>query len=156
MYPSRRTKRSHRLSEADLEHLLSRGNLKRAGETPAKTALQQLAPGKPNKMRNQRIAVNGEAYDSKKEYQRHCDLLMLERAGAVIGLRRQVAFEIAPPVVLSGRKKPALRYTADFVYQERGTGLVVEDVKSPASRDTAYMIRKHLMMSVHGIEIKET
>ena len=53
------------------------------------------------------------------------------------------------------RAKPALRYVADFQYVENGK-LVVEDVKSKITQENpVYRIKKHLMMSVHGIEINE-
>ena len=63
----------------------------------------------------------------------------------------------AVSVVLNHRRKPALRYVADFVYycNERGRQ-IVEDAKSPHLRtNQAYRIKKHLMMSEHGIEIEE-
>jgi hypothetical protein len=47
-------------------------------------------------------------------------------------------------------------YTADFVYYENGQ-LVVEDVKSDITRKEAdYVLRRKLMLHVHGIRIKET
>lgn len=47
-------------------------------------------------------------------------------------------------------------YTADFVYIENGQ-LVVEDVKSDITRKEAdYVLRRKLMLHVHGIRIKET
>ena len=49
-----------------------------------------------------------------------------------------------------------MRYYADAVYEEDGAK-VVEDTKSDITRrDPVYRIKKHLMMSVHGIEIMET
>jgi len=108
---------------------------------------------KESKYRNQRITVDGEIFDSKKEFQRYQELRMLERAGKISGLRRQVAFELAPAVVIGKRKRPALRYISDFVYQENGEQ-VVEDVKG--IRTEGYRIKRHLMATVHGIAIKET
>lgn len=47
-------------------------------------------------------------------------------------------------------------YTADFVYNEAGK-LVVEDVKSDITRkEKDYVLRRKLMLHVHGIRIKET
>jgi hypothetical protein len=59
-------------------------------------------------------------------------------------------------VVLDGKTKPAVRYIADFVYIRDGRQ-VVEDAKSPHLRkDPVYRLKKHLMKSVHGIDIVET
>ena len=63
----------------------------------------------------------------------------------------------------SGRKRPELRYVADFVYWEidqarkndfQNGKWIVEDVKGILT--PVYRIKRHLMMSVHGIEIRET
>jgi hypothetical protein len=97
-------------------------------------------------------------YDSKREANRARDLQLLENAGEITELRFQVAFELAPAVVIGGRKKPALRYFADFVYRDKeyklNGGLVVEDCKG--FRTAEYKIKKHLMKSVHNLDIFET
>ena len=41
-------------------------------------------------------APNGEIFDSSKEYRRFCELQLLERAGKISGLKRQVTFELIP------------------------------------------------------------
>ena len=57
--------------------------------------------------------------------------------------------------MLDGKAKPAVRYVADFVYQEQGAQ-VVEDVKSVVTRKhPVYRLKKHLMKHVHGIEVRE-
>lgn len=147
-------RKNRRFTDADLEELLSRGHIK-ARQSFGAPVESKPDPPRQAKMRNIRIVVDGESFDSKREYARYCQLQMLEKKGIITGLRRQVPFVLAPPVKLSGRTKPALKYTADFVYKENGK-TIVEDTKSPPSRDTAYMIRKHLMMWQHGIEIRET
>jgi hypothetical protein len=108
-----------------------------------------------SKYRNQKVTVDGFTFDSQKEARRYADLLALQRAGKISNLELQVPFVLAPSVVLDGRKKPALRYVADFAYDEEGKR-VVEDVKSAATRKLpVYRIKAHLMLSVHGIAIKE-
>lgn len=94
-------------------------------------------------------APDGQVFDSQKEYNRWCDLRLLERAGRISGLRRQVCYELIPK---QGTMR-ACSYIADFVYQEKGK-LVVEDCKG--YRTEAYKIKKKLMLWVHGIRIKET
>ncbi len=109
------------------------------------------------KYRNKPCEVSGEKYRSQKEMRRHQELLLLERANQIYWLKREVPFELAPSVVIQGRKRPAMKYIADFTYLERRGNFpeaVVEDCKGV--RTTAYNIKRHLMKSVHGIDILET
>lgn len=111
---------------------------------------------KKPKYRNQKVTIDGVTFDSKKEAARFHQLKLLETAGKLSNLERQKVFELAPSVTLAGRKKPALRYYADFVYNDETGTLVVEDVKSEITRkDKAYRIKVHLMKHVHNIEIRE-
>ena len=92
---------------------------------------------------------DGQVFDSQKERDRWCILKLLERAGRISDLRRQVTYELIPKQ--TGER--ACSYVADFVYRENGE-LVVEDCKG--FRTEAYKIKKKLMLWVHGIRIKET
>lgn len=110
-----------------------------------------------NKYSNRKVLQDDIKFDSTKEANRWRDLELLQKAGAITDLKRQVPFELAPAVLLAGeaRAKPAIRYFADAVYMERGQ-LVVEDTKSDGTRKLAvYRIKKHLMATVHGIHIRE-
>lgn len=109
-----------------------------------------------NKHRAQKATIDGVTFDSAKEARRWQQLQAEQASGLITGLRRQVPFVLAPSVDLGEkRKKPALRYFADAVYV-RGGARVVEDTKSEHTRTLdAYRIKKHLMMSVHGILISE-
>lgn len=108
-----------------------------------------------NKYHNERLTVNGEVFDSKKEYGRYQELRLLEKAGQISDLRRQVPFELVPRQIADGRViERAVKYIADFTYWQNGQ-LVVEDVKSDATRTDAYKIKRKLMLSVRGIRIKE-
>ena len=122
---------------------------------PTKT--DQAKPEKASKFKNQKVVIDGFKFDSKKEGKRYIDLKLLQRAGQIQDLQMQVSFELMAGVKFENekRKKPALRYVADFVYVQGGLK-IVEDVKSKATRRLpAYRQKKHLMMSVHGIEIQE-
>lgn len=120
---------------------------------------KQAKPAKTPKYKNTKVVIDGHAFDSKKEGKRYIDLKLLQRAGQIQDLQMQVSFELMAGVKFENekRKKPAMKYIADFVYVDMETGLqVVEDVKSLATRKlAAYRQKKHLMMSVHGIEIQE-
>lgn len=110
------------------------------------------------KYRNTKTAVAGVTFDSRREAARWQELKMLERAGQIRDLRRQVAFELVPGVKFAGaaRARPALRYFADFVYTEHDKQ-VIEDVKSPATADLpAFKIKRHLMLALLGLEVRVT
>jgi len=114
---------------------------------------------KASKYRNVKTTVDGITYDSAKEARRHQELLLMERAGLIHGLERQKPFVLVKSVVLDGRKKPAIRYFADFYYRICVNGeysLFVEDTKSPITRkDPLYRAKKHMMKAFHDIEITE-
>ena len=112
-------------------------------------------PAKESKYKNRKVIIDGHTFDSKKEAKRYQDLKILVKAGQIQDLHLQVVFVLVESVVLSGRKKPAMRYVADFVYCSDGLK-IIEDVKSLATRKlAAYRQKKHLMKSVHNIEIQE-
>jgi hypothetical protein len=101
------------------------------------------------KYHNRKTSVDGIRFDSKREANRYMELKLLEKAGAIKDLRRQVPYILIDKSCY-GR---AIKYVADFVYLENGQ-LVVEDVKGV--RTPVYKLKKRLMAEVYGIEIKET
>lgn len=110
-------------------------------------------PAKASKYGNQRVTWSGQTFDSRREMEHYSHLLLLERAGHIQQLERQVVFILSPSVVIGGRKRPPLRYVADFTYVERGaTVKTVVDVKGVVTE--AYRIKRHLMAAM-GIQIKE-
>ena len=94
-------------------------------------------------------APDGQVFDSVKEFHRWGVLRLLERAGKISDLKRQVSFELIPKQ--DGER--ACTYVADFTYYEDGK-LVVEDCKG--FKTEVYMLKRKLMLWVHGIRIKET
>lgn len=91
---------------------------------------------------------------SKRESARLQSLRLLERAGHIGLLRTQVPFELLSAKRRSdGRLELGVKYVADFVYQENGRQ-VVEDAKGFRTPD--YIIKRKLMLALHGIEIRET
>ena len=53
----------------------------------------------------------------------------------------------------SGGTERAVTYTADFVYKDKTGREIVEDSKGMKTQQ--YIIRRKLMLYVHGIEVKE-
>lgn len=101
--------------------------------------------------------IDGITFSSKAESKRYQQLKELERMGQIDSLELQPRFELAPGVRFSdkARATPALRYFADFRYVDHLGQTIVEDVKGFAKNTEGYRIKKHLMLALHGIEIKE-
>ena len=110
----------------------------------------------------------GYVFDSKKEYRRWQELRFMEKVGQIIELQRQVKFVLIPAQYeryerysskTGKRLKDGMRclekevsYVADFVYEQAGK-TVVEDTKGFRTAD--YIIKRKLMLQVHGIKIQE-
>ena len=115
-----------------------------------------------NKYHAQKCKVGGEVFDSRKEARRYSELLILKKAGKITHLQRQVKYILIPSqrecIIKKGVPKMGkviereCSYIADFVYEEDGK-TVVEDVKGYKTKD--YMVKRKLMLYVHGIRIKE-
>lgn len=107
------------------------------------------------KYRNTPVVVDGIKFDSMHEARRWQQLKLLERAGKISLLERQVPYELAPSVKLVNEKRarPAIRCVIDFRYfSAEEARIVIEDAKgleTPVSR-----IKRHLMKSVHGIDVR--
>ena len=117
-----------------------------------------------SKYHSRKTTVDGIEFDSKKEANRYRELVLLERAGRIIDLQRQVKFVLIPaqyePDII-GKRGGVKRgkqiereccYMADFLYTDNGKQ-VVEDTKGFKTKD--YIIKRKLMLWVHGIRITE-
>ena len=106
-----------------------------------------------SKYKNRKLTIDGEVFDSLKEYRRYRELAMLQRAGQISDLKRQVKYELIPSQRIDGKVvEKSCAYIADFVYRENGE-TVVEDTKGFRTKD--YIIKRKLMLHVHGIRIRE-
>ena len=107
---------------------------------------------------------DGVLHDSKKEAQRWEELCLLQRAGKIRLLKRQVSYTLIPAQYeyIDSTHKVLLekeaRYVADFVYIDTESGkAVVEDCKG-YRKDEAYRlfkVKRKLMLWVHGIKVVE-
>lgn len=114
-------------------------------------------------------ALDGTVFDSHKEAIRWDELLLLQRAGKITELRRQVEYELIPAQYETyeryGKKGQRLKdgvrllerkvcYVADFVYTDAETGEnIVEDAKGVRTKD--YILKRKLMLALHSIRIRE-
>ena len=112
---------------------------------------------------------DGIEFDSRKEARRWTELKLLERAGEIKDLQRQVKYILIPAqyetIERYSKKGERLKdgtklierecsYVADFVYTDLRTGKkVVEDTKGVKTKD--YIIKRKLMLFVYKIKIKE-
>ena len=108
-----------------------------------------------NKYGNHKTVVDGLEFDSKKEANRWCELKLLQKAGEITDLLRQFPITLLPAQRINGKvvERP-VKYVADFCYYENGK-MVIEDVKSPATRTKEYIIKRKLLLWRYGIRIKE-
>ena len=127
-------------------------------------------PQKASKYHNsptERVTPSGAVlhFDSQKEARRYDQLIELERAGQIRELRLQVDFTLQEAYTdTQGRRVRAIRYRADFTYvlKTEKIGeytfldqLVIEDVKSRATRTKAYEMKRKMMKDRFGIDIRE-
>jgi len=112
---------------------------------------------------------DGKVFDSKREAGRYEQLRLLERAGEITDLRLQIPYELIPNQYETyeryGKRGQRLKdgvrllekkveYIADFVYKDAKTGVeYVEDTKGKRTKE--YIIKRKLMLYVHGIKIRE-
>lgn len=106
-----------------------------------------------SKYKNTKITADGITFDSKKEYEFWLVLKQRERSGEIENLRRQERYLLVP----SQEKERPIHYIADFVYYHRGLDKeIVVDVKSAYTRKLpVYIIKRKLMLWVHGIKVVE-
>ena len=108
-----------------------------------------------SKYGNRKIVTKDGVFDSMREYRRWCELKLLEKAGEITDLRRQVPYLLIPAQKDERTGKlleRECRYVADFVYHDEGF-TVVEDAKG--CRTDVYKIKKKLMLERHGIRVQE-
>ena len=109
-----------------------------------------------NKYHNRKIEIDGITFDSAKEARRWQELKLLERAGEIYDLQRQVPFIVIPAQRDEKGKliEREVKYIADFTYKEKGSLIrTVEDAKGIRTKE--YIIKRKLMLHRFGLRIKE-
>lgn len=98
--------------------------------------------------------------DSLREYRRLKELELMQKKGLISSLKKQVPFELIPSQRENSNNpkskllERSVKYIADFMYlREKDKALVVEDAKGMRTKE--YIIKRKLMLYVHGIAITE-
>lgn len=69
-------------------------------------------------------------FDSKKEARRYQELLLMEKADLIGGIRIHPRYIIFPAFIKNGKKYRKIEYVADFAYYDKQKGReIVEDTK---------------------------
>jgi hypothetical protein len=106
--------------------------------------------GRPQTKFGNRVTVlDGHRFASQKEARRYAELCLLLKAGEIRDLVLQPRYALVVNGYLIGHYRP------DFAYRLPDGTLIVEDVKSTATKTQAYRLRKRLMRACHGIDIQE-
>lgn len=142
-----------RMSAADYLRMVGAGRGRAAGGFVAQSKdAPACAPRRRRKFGNERVG----RYDSKHEarYAGHLEMMRLakEPAERVVDVKHHVRFEVIPKQ--DGER--ASFYEADFVVTYADGRQEVVDAKSEITRkDPKYVLKRKLMLQVHGIRIKE-
>ena len=114
-------------------------------------ALLALRSKKANKYHAKRTGTHA----SQKEHGRAGQLKLMLAAGLITELKEQVPFVLIPAQrdEEGNLLERACSYIADFVYRDSNGNMVVEDTQG--FKTPEYKIKRKLMLSVHGIRIKE-
>ncbi len=114
-----------RLSEKAYKKLIQKENIK--------------SLNKKNKYHNEKLVVDGVRYDSKREYLRHRQLLLREKAGEIQDLR----FHCKSDTIIL-QNKPLIKYEPDFCYYENGV-FVIEDLKGFQTKE--FKLKKKMIIN---------
>ena len=160
-----------------LRKLMEQERKKGRGPIPSPAASTPQPASKYHNKPTERVTASGAVlhFDSQKEARRYDELAALERAGKIRDLRLQVDFTLQEAYTDGeGRRVRAIRYRADFTYRRKPRWptqpmdpgefadkmewdwpLVVEDVKSRATKTKTYAMKRKLMKERFNIDIQE-
>lgn len=98
------------------------------------------------KYKNTPTVVNGEKFDSKGEAARWQELKLMEMAGEIVELTRQVKYDM----VINGVK--VCSFVPDFEYVKDGA-LITEDFKSKATMTPTFRLKAKLFKALYNREV---
>lgn len=100
-----------------------------------------------NKFGAIKTEVDGITFDSKRESRRWSELRLLERAGEITALERQVEYLLSVGGTPIGKIRP------DFRYRRAGE-LVVEDVKSKPTMTPLFRWKTKHLWAQYGVKLE--
>ena len=130
------------MNAAEIKALIDSGKARFDG---TRLVMIEQGEAKP-KYGNKKTEVNGQEFDSRKEAR---FFLQLQQDPTVKSIRTQVKYELIP----KQQGERACLYVADFVVEYQSGEVVVYDVKG--MRTPLYVVKRKLMLWVHGIKIRE-
>jgi hypothetical protein len=102
-----------------------------------------------NKFRAKKTALNGLIFDSQLEARRFGELSLMQKAGAIRNLERQVPFQ------LSVNSVKVCKMIVDHVFFE-GNTRVLEETKSKPTKTPVYRLKVRLLKAIYpGIVFRE-
>lgn len=124
----------------------------------------------PTKYGNRKTIIDNITFDSKHEAERYIELRFMKDKGMIHNLELQKKYVLIPAqyeqtgeVYTKGKHKGEpkqgkliereLSYYADFDYYTADGEHIVEDAKGMKTKD--YIIKRKLMLYLHGIKIRE-
>lgn len=100
-----------------------------------------------------RTTVKGITFDSKAESRYYLYLLSEQKQGRIKEIELQPEFIIIEPYKIGKRRVAATKYVADFKVTYADGRIEIIDVKG--MKTPVYRLKKKLVESKYGIEIKE-
>lgn len=151
-------------TEADVQRVRDRQAGQEVGHAPGSGKARPTS-----KYRNQRVVINGEKFDSKREASYYQELLFREKMGSVRNIQRQVTFHLCCPELDAQFRQAEIPkivyvadYVADFTFDEVSANAqgvmclwehVVVDVKG--AKTAMYLLKKKWLELQSGIVIRE-
>ena len=119
---------------------------------------QSIPAKKANKYHAKKVVVDGLTFDSQKEANRWQQLKLMQQAGLIKNLERQVPYPLAKVIdgtdyVVRTQGGGCMRYYADFRYYDVGRKKeVVEDVKGVDTDVSA--IKRAIVKMFYNIDVE--
>ena len=99
------------------------------------------------KFHNRKTEIDGIVFASALEARVYQRLKLIQKSGAISGLRLQVPFVLVDGFTDSnGKRWLPTKYLADFVYEEKGVTVAV-DSKSAGTMTRVFAIKRKLFLS---------
>ena len=101
---------------------------------------------KPSKYHNRKTTLDNIVFDSAKEAEYYCTLLLRKKAGEITGFDLQPEYVLQESYKRNGKTIRAIKYIADFrVYYPDGR---VEVVDCKGVRTKEYQIKKKMLLKL--------